>query len=95
MQVWNAVQGDTFTYLALAIQHLGEKHGSFPAASLIDSFQPDQQDQREIPPGDFKLVFLSFTLWRLWFGPSSHMPLLSFERLKTGGLGACYCAHGS
>jgi nuclear pore complex protein Nup205 len=36
-QVWNAVQGDTFTYLALAIQHLGEKHGSSPVASLLDS----------------------------------------------------------
>ena len=57
-QVWNAVQGDTFTYLALAIQHLGEKHGSSPAASLLDSLQSDQQDQREVPPGDFKLVFL-------------------------------------
>jgi nuclear pore complex protein Nup205 len=57
-QVWNAVQGDTFTYLALAVQHLGEIHGSSPAASLLDSFQSDQQDQREVPPGDFKLVFL-------------------------------------
>ena len=57
-QIWNAVQGDAFTYLALAIQHLGEKHGSSPTASLLDSFQSDQQDQREVPPGDFKLVFL-------------------------------------
>ena len=57
-QVWNAVQGDTFTYLALAIRHLGEKHGSSPAASLLDNLQSDQQDQREVPPSDFKMVFL-------------------------------------
>ena len=57
-QVWNAVQGDTFTYLALAVQHLGEKHGISPAASLLDNLQSDQQDQREVPSSDFKLVFL-------------------------------------
>ena len=38
-QVWNAVQGDTFTYLALAVQHLADKHGSSPAASLLDNFR--------------------------------------------------------
>ena len=57
-QVWNAVQGDTFTYLALAIQHLGGKQRSSPAASLLDNVHSDQQDQREVPPGDFKLIFL-------------------------------------
>ena len=57
-QVWNAVQGDTFTYLALAIQHLGGKDRSSPAASLLDNLHSDQQDPREVPPGDFKLVFL-------------------------------------
>jgi nuclear pore complex protein Nup205 len=48
-QVWNAVQGDTFTYLAIAIQHLGEKYGSFPVASLLDSFQSDQQTEEKYP----------------------------------------------
>ena len=57
-QVWNAVQGDTFTYLALAIQHLREKQESSPAASLLDNLQSDQPDPREVPPDDFKLVFL-------------------------------------
>ena len=57
-QVWNAVQGDTFTYLALAIQHLEGKHGSSPAASLLDNLHSDQQDQREVPPSDFRLIFL-------------------------------------
>lgn len=50
-QVWNAVQGDTITYLAVAIQHLREKNG-------FSSLQSVQQDQREVPPGIFKLVFL-------------------------------------
>ena len=91
-QVWNAVQGDTFTYLALAVQHLVDKHGSSPAASLLDSFQ---QDQREVTPRRFKIGLPSrsgdFGL------VPYHTCLLqaSKDQTKTGGLGACYCAYRS
>ncbi|KAF8154003.1 nucleoporin Nup186/Nup192/Nup205 [Crassisporium funariophilum] len=57
-QVWNAVQGDAFTYLALSVVHLERKHGASPAASLLENATSDQQDQREVPPNDFKLIVL-------------------------------------
>lgn len=57
-QVWNAVQGDAFGYLAYAVVHLQRKHGSVPAASLVN-YPPAEQEQRETPPEDFKLTVIS------------------------------------
>ena len=45
------------------------------------SYLPSEADQLAIPHTTKAISsWSSFSLWRLWFGPSSHMPLLSFER---------------
>ncbi|KAJ6619045.1 nucleoporin Nup186/Nup192/Nup205 [Mycena sp. CBHHK59/15] len=60
-QVWNAVQGDAFTFLALAILQLGRKLGSSPVVSSANSLvlSQEQQEQRELPSEDFVPVVLS------------------------------------
>jgi len=58
-QVWNAVQGSAFTYLAQSVVHLrGKGHGG-PAAVILNNHPHDQPEQREVPPPDFNLVVLS------------------------------------
>ncbi|PPQ70405.1 hypothetical protein CVT25_000888 [Psilocybe cyanescens] len=57
-QVWNAVQGDAFRYLALCVVHLQGKNGTVLTVSLLDNTAADPQDQREVPPEDFKTVVL-------------------------------------
>ncbi|KDR74068.1 hypothetical protein GALMADRAFT_250802 [Galerina marginata CBS 339.88] len=57
-QVWNAVQGDAFNYLALSVVHLDNQNGTGPTASILENGTFDLQDQREVPPDDFKLVVL-------------------------------------
>lgn len=57
-QVWNAVQGSAFTYLAQSVIQLRGKMSSGPAAIILNDRPHDQQDQREVPP-DFKLVVLT------------------------------------
>ncbi|KAJ7482279.1 nucleoporin Nup186/Nup192/Nup205 [Mycena galericulata] len=64
-QVWNAVQGDAFTYLALAVLQLERKRGSSPTASFANTLtlSPEQQEQREIPSEDFiPVVFSAFEI---------------------------------
>ncbi|KAJ7777509.1 nucleoporin Nup186/Nup192/Nup205 [Mycena maculata] len=64
-QVWNAVQGDAFMYLALAVLQLGRNRGSSPAASFAGtlSLSPEQQEQREIPSDGFiPVVFSAFEI---------------------------------
>ncbi|KAJ6526561.1 nucleoporin Nup186/Nup192/Nup205 [Mycena vulgaris] len=64
-QVWNAVQGDAFTYLAGAILQLERKRGSSPAASFANTvtLSTEQQEQREIPSEDFvPVVFSAFEI---------------------------------
>ena len=52
-QIWTAVQGDAFTYLARSVVHIqGTAHG-LPAL-LFNQILSDQQDQREVPPPEFK-----------------------------------------
>ncbi|KAF8188670.1 nucleoporin Nup186/Nup192/Nup205 [Pholiota molesta] len=60
-QVWNAVQGDAFKYLALSVIHIEAKPGRTLPASIFDRapVPSDQPDFREVPPSDFKLVVLS------------------------------------
>ncbi|KAH9477078.1 Nuclear pore complex protein Nup205 [Psilocybe cubensis] len=62
-QVWNAVQGDAFKYLALCVVHFQAKNGIAPSVSLLDNATVDPQDQREVPPADFKtMVLFSFEI---------------------------------
>ncbi|KAJ7830504.1 nucleoporin Nup186/Nup192/Nup205 [Mycena olivaceomarginata] len=61
-QVWNAVQGDVFRYLALAVLQLERKR---PVASFMNTLtlSPEQQEQREIPSEDFiPVVFSAFEI---------------------------------
>ncbi|KAF9529076.1 nucleoporin Nup186/Nup192/Nup205 [Crepidotus variabilis] len=57
-QVWNAVQGSAFTYLAQSVVHLRDGAEGGPAAVLLESYPIEQQDQRERPPFDFTLTLL-------------------------------------
>ncbi|KAJ7041203.1 nucleoporin Nup186/Nup192/Nup205 [Mycena alexandri] len=62
-QVWNAVQGDAFAYLALAVLQLERKRGSSPVASFANTLvlSPEQQEHRELPSEDFiPVVFSAF-----------------------------------
>ncbi|KAJ7778502.1 nucleoporin Nup186/Nup192/Nup205 [Mycena metata] len=62
-QVWNAVQGDAFAYLALAVLQLERKRGSSPIASFANTLvlSPEQQEHRELPSEDFiPVVFSAF-----------------------------------
>ncbi|KAJ7682921.1 nucleoporin Nup186/Nup192/Nup205 [Mycena rosella] len=64
-QVWNAVQGDAFTYLALAVLQLERKRGSSPVASFASTLtlSAEQQEQRETPSDDFvPVVFSAFEI---------------------------------
>ncbi|KAF8878281.1 nucleoporin Nup186/Nup192/Nup205 [Gymnopilus junonius] len=58
-QVWNAVQGDAFSYLGRSVVHIESKDGHGPSASLSDNVVSDSQEQKEVPPQDFKLVVLN------------------------------------
>src|SRR5258705_544789 len=58
-QVWNAVQGSAFTYLAQSVVHLRGKEYGGPAAVILNNHPQDQQEQREVPPPDFNLIVLS------------------------------------
>ncbi|KAF7421056.1 hypothetical protein PC9H_011576 [Pleurotus ostreatus] len=61
-QIWNAVQGDAFTYLAQVVMQFGKGHSNPPISSFLQTLpipQPEPQDQREVPPDDFKPLVLS------------------------------------
>ncbi|KAF8064189.1 nucleoporin Nup186/Nup192/Nup205 [Lyophyllum atratum] len=60
-QVWNAVQGDAFVYLALANLQLQRSRGSTSDASLVStlSLTVEQQEHRTVPPDDFKPFVLA------------------------------------
>ncbi|KAH9976638.1 nucleoporin Nup186/Nup192/Nup205 [Lactifluus volemus] len=54
--IWNAVQGNAFTFLAGSVAKLRRREGSFPAGSYADQLQP-------LPTDDFKpAVFQCFEL---------------------------------
>ncbi|KAF5345807.1 hypothetical protein D9756_010889 [Leucocoprinus leucothites] len=61
-QVWNGVQGDAFTYLKLSIQHLTSKRSAGSAQVMAAEIQ----EQREVPPDDFRntVLFAYETLLR-------------------------------
>lgn len=59
-QVWNAVQGDAFMYLAVAVIHMSKtKEGDSLTSSLIAVPPSESQDAREIPSEETKLLLLS------------------------------------
>lgn len=59
-RIWNAVQGDAFTFLAQVVIHLQRKRGSSPASSYAHDLclSPEKEQQRELPADDFKPAIL-------------------------------------
>lgn len=59
-QVWNAVQGDAFSYLATAVVKLQEKSANKRLESFILETVPNsvEQDIREIPVPEFSAIIL-------------------------------------
>ena len=60
IQIWNAVQGDAFPYLALAVLQLQTRRGSSLGSSLLHSISLsiEQEQTRELPSEDVKLTVL-------------------------------------
>ncbi|PBK92623.1 hypothetical protein ARMGADRAFT_1165701 [Armillaria gallica] len=60
-QIWSAVQGDCFAYLAAALIHLERKQGSSSVPSLLTSITltTEQVEQRDLPTDDFKPAVLN------------------------------------
>ncbi|KAF9445985.1 hypothetical protein P691DRAFT_777187 [Macrolepiota fuliginosa MF-IS2] len=64
-QVWNGVQGDAFAYLKASVQHLSAKRPTGSAAPPV-TYATEGQEQREVPPDDFRevVIFAYETLLR-------------------------------
>jgi len=58
-QIWNAVQGDSFVYLARTVTSLSRKRGGhLPSSFLISTIPSLEQDNTEPPTEDFKPLVL-------------------------------------
>ncbi|KAG1816317.1 nucleoporin Nup186/Nup192/Nup205 [Suillus subaureus] len=57
-QIWNAVQGDAFTYLTTALIQLSRSSPATSFAAFIE-LMPEQEQLREPPHEDFKLAVLN------------------------------------
>jgi nuclear pore complex protein Nup205 len=58
-QIWNAVQGDSFVYLARTVTSLNRKRGGHTPSSFLTSTIPNlEQDNTEPPTEDFKPLVL-------------------------------------
>ncbi|KAG2143441.1 nucleoporin Nup186/Nup192/Nup205 [Suillus bovinus] len=57
-QIWNAVQGDAFTYLTTALIQLSRSSPATSFAAFIE-LTPEQEQLREPPHEDFKLAVLN------------------------------------
>lgn len=59
-QIWNAVQGDCFTYLLRMVVRLQTKHAALPPTSFASNIlsQVDQDPSLEAPSEDFKPAIL-------------------------------------
>ena len=58
-QIWNAVQGDSFVYLARTVTSLNRKRGGHISSSFLISTIPNlEQDNAEPPTEDFKPLVL-------------------------------------
>ncbi|TFK69765.1 hypothetical protein BDN72DRAFT_959281 [Pluteus cervinus] len=60
-QIWNAVQGDTFMFLSIAMLQLYRGHGNGLTAALVDihDISPEQLEQRDVPEDSFMPFILS------------------------------------
>ncbi|KAF8622638.1 hypothetical protein AX15_006886 [Amanita polypyramis BW_CC] len=60
-QIWTAVQGDAFSFLALSVLHVQKRQTFLQSPSLLSTLTipADQQDYRDVPPDDFISVLLS------------------------------------
>ncbi|THU93859.1 hypothetical protein K435DRAFT_829411 [Dendrothele bispora CBS 962.96] len=56
VQIWNAVQGDVFTYLSGAVLQLYRRQSTLTVPSLLSNLTltSEQLEQREVPEEDFK-----------------------------------------
>ncbi|KAF8637106.1 hypothetical protein AX17_003010 [Amanita inopinata Kibby_2008] len=61
MQIWNAVQGDAFSFLALSVMQIQKKRGLVQCPPLLStlSIPSEQQEQRDVPHDNLKVVLLS------------------------------------
>ncbi|KZT05221.1 uncharacterized protein LAESUDRAFT_702393 [Laetiporus sulphureus 93-53] len=59
-QIWNAVQGDCFTYLLRLVAQMQNKHSSYASTSFAANIlaQPEPDSPVELPAGDFKPFLL-------------------------------------
>ncbi|KAI0351635.1 hypothetical protein OH77DRAFT_1429461 [Trametes cingulata] len=59
-QIWNAVQGDCFTYLARTLTLLQKRQSGYPSTSYASSVLTltEQDMQAELPADDFKPIIL-------------------------------------
>ncbi|KAH9929472.1 nucleoporin Nup186/Nup192/Nup205 [Fomitopsis serialis] len=59
-QIWNAVQGDCFTYLLRMIARLQKKHAAYPPTSFASNLlaQTEQDPSSELPAEEFKPAIL-------------------------------------
>ncbi|PFH47615.1 hypothetical protein AMATHDRAFT_67405 [Amanita thiersii Skay4041] len=60
-QIWNAVQGDAFSFLSLSVLQIQRRRGMSQSSSLLSTLTipPEQQEQRDAPSDDFKPLILS------------------------------------
>lgn len=59
-QIWNAVQGDAFTFLSQCLLQIHRKRTFLQNSSLLSTLAtPDQQESREVPSDEFKPVLLT------------------------------------
>lgn len=59
-QIWSAVQGDAFSFLALSTLQIQKKHTFLTGSSLLSTLTiPLEQESRDVPPPDFKSTLLS------------------------------------
>ncbi|KIK56168.1 hypothetical protein GYMLUDRAFT_87421 [Collybiopsis luxurians FD-317 M1] len=60
VQIWNAVQGDIFLYLSMVLLQLRKSTTGF-SPSLLSGvvLSSEQQEQREVPPDDFRMFVLN------------------------------------
>ncbi|EGO28547.1 hypothetical protein SERLADRAFT_413403 [Serpula lacrymans var. lacrymans S7.9] len=59
-QIWNAVQGDAFTYLVTTLLQMQKRSRGSATVSFTGPLQltPEQEQLRESPPNEFKLAVL-------------------------------------
>ncbi|KAE9406107.1 hypothetical protein BT96DRAFT_955003 [Gymnopus androsaceus JB14] len=60
VQIWNAVQGDIFLYLSMALLQLRRSTFTFSPSLLSGiALSSEQQEQREVPADDFRVYVLN------------------------------------